>query len=280
MLCHIFQDGRDGFGHQLEGFFNCLIIHGINNNYFDGVAFKEKNFEFEHVNENQSKLLKEYLIEIINQFINHYKQEKIIYKTILRSHEYINIPKNYESDILYSLDNIFSFKKIFTDKDSIEKIKENIDILKLIVINDKLPLNRLDKKNIVIHIRLGDALTTGRGNSIFEYNFKILKLIDILKKKYPEHTYYIHSDGNPDEIINKIGSNYFFYNKDTPVLEVLSDFIYSSIFICGNSSLSVVSSFFGNKELIIVNDDNDHSLPDNNTHFISTYLENNLNIKG
>ena len=153
-----------------------------------------------------------------------------------------------------------------------EKINENIINMRSYFINDKLPINRLNKKSIVIHVRLGDDLTNGIDISIINYNTQILKLIDILKNKYPEYEYHIHSDGYPSEIINKIDNKITFYNKTTPVLETLSDFIHCNILICGNSSFSKVCSYFGNKELIIVHDDNDHSMPDN-SYTITSYLQ-------
>ena len=272
MTVHIVQDGNDGFGHQLEGLFTCLILHNVNY-YFDGISYIEKKFCFEHVNNNESQILKEYLIESVNEFIKEYKLSKIIYKNTIRSHELWKIPFDYENNILYSLDNVFFYKKLLKKCD-VEKIIENTNLMKKYFINSKLPQNRLNKENIVIHIRLGDALTSGRSESIFLYNESIMKLIDIFKKKYPNNKYYIHSDGYPLHIIEKIGSECFFYGKeDCSVMETLSDFIHANILICGNSSLSKVCSYFGNKELIIVNDDNDHSIPDTNTYNISTYLE-------
>jgi len=273
MSIHIIQDGVDGFGHQLDGLFTCLILHNVNNYYFDGISFIEKKFSFEHTNKEEGILLKEYLIESVNIFIKEYNLDKIKYTNTVRSHELWNIPDNYCSTILYSLDNIFFFKRIFKNNiEALEKINKNISHMKSYFINEKLPINRLNKKNIVIHIRLGDAITTGRGNTIYPYNKKILLLIEVFKIKYPDYHYYIHSDGEPTEIIQKIGNNYTFYNKNTPILEVLSDFIHSNILVCGNSSLSIISSYFGNKELVITHDECDRSIPDNNVYSISNYI--------
>jgi hypothetical protein len=273
MTIHIIQNGSDGFGHQLEGLFNCIIIHNVENYYFDGISYIEKNFNFEHVNNTTQQILKEYLINVIRQFIKDNNLNKIYYTNNIHSHEITNIPNNYENNVLYSLDNIFFFKCVFQDLVSIQKINENINIMKSYFINDLLPANRLDNNNIVIHVRLGDALASERGELISRYNEQILDLIDILKIKYPDHKYYIHSDGEPSQILNKIENNYIFYNKNTPILQTLSDFIHAKIFICGISSLSLVCSYLGNKELIIVNDNENHSLPDYNVYKISDYIQ-------
>ena len=53
---------------------------------------------------------------------------------------------------------------------------------------------------------------------------------------------------------------YELFDYNTPILDVLADFIYARIFIAGVSSLSKVSTFLGHKKLIIINDDNKHSV--------------------
>lgn len=273
MTIHIYQHGTDGFGHQLEGLFTCLILHDVKNYYFDGIEYIDKNFSFEHIKEDETIVMKEYLIEVAKKFIKDYDLSKINYKNIIRSHEVYNIPENYESNTLYSLDNIFFFRNIFKENSVIQKINENIFRMKSYFINDKLPPNTLVEKNIVIHIRLGDALKSERDPSICNYNNKIEDLINIFKIKYPDYTYYIHSDGFPKNIIEKIKTNYILFNKNTPLIEVLSDMIYSNILICGNSSLSKVCSYFGEKQLVITHDDDDHCISNINTYTISNYLQ-------
>lgn len=147
-------------------------------------------------------------------------------------------------------------------------------------INRMLPERKLVENNIVIHVRLGDALTNGREHNIRNYTNKILTLIDLFRIQYPNHTYYIHSDGEPTDLLQKIGSNYIFYNKDTPVLDALSDFIHAKILVCGWSSLSTVCSEFGNKELIIMYDAIEHSMSENpNLYTISNYLSKGMGLE-
>ena len=48
-MIHIVQDSTDGVGHQLYGLFSCMILHNIDNYYFDAFYFKYKNFKFDHI---------------------------------------------------------------------------------------------------------------------------------------------------------------------------------------------------------------------------------------
>ena len=101
-------------------------------------------------------------------------------------------------------------------------------------------------------------------------------MLEVFFKKYNDYTYYIHSDGNIDniiEVLNISEKKYFFYDKRSEIMNLISDFINAKIFVSSNSGLSKVCSFIGKKELIIINDDNKHSMP-NNTYRISEYLEN------
>lgn len=157
---------------------------------------------------------------------------------------------------LYGLDNAYYLHTINLSEEDIIKYKNNIEIIRNFFINEFLLPNRLRKNNIVIHFRKGDAMKK-RKNDINEYNNKILKIIDIFAIKYSNYTYYIHTDVELDDfIIKKLNSNkinYNIYNKKISILQVLSDFIYAKILVCGCSCLSKICSFFGNKELIIYN---------------------------
>ena len=47
----IIQHGTDGMGHQLHGLLSLLALHNVDNYYFDGHAFIDKNFSFEHIDQ-------------------------------------------------------------------------------------------------------------------------------------------------------------------------------------------------------------------------------------
>jgi len=181
--------------------------------------------------------------------------------------------------VTFSLDNAYYFDRIDTLNDT-TRIQHllNIDTVKTFFVNDKLRLNRLADKNVVIHVRLGDAMVVGRGASITEYYNNLLQLVDTFVENYPSeegYKYYIHSDGDVPELCAKLSKSkteYIICSKTTPILSVLSDLIHSKILVCGNSCLSKVCSFLGDKELIITNDDNAHSMPVVNCFKISDYL--------
>ena len=273
---NIIQHGIDGAGHQLHGLLSCLALHDVNNYYFDGISFMNKPFRFDHIFDEKSyNNIKNYLIEIVNNFLKYNNQIKKEYLQFIHAHEVYNIPNNYNENILYRLDNAYYFNKIPINECEKKIHLENINKCKDYFINDKLPENRLTENNIVIHLRQGDAMTTGRGNGINDYNKKLLILINIFTKKYKDYTYYIHTDGNCDFISNYLSKNninFQLFFKEENLLNVLSDFIYSKIFISGISSLSFVCTFLGNHNLIIIPDNVKHSMPDSVIR-ITNYIE-------
>jgi hypothetical protein len=273
-MINIIQHGSDGLGHQLHGLFSCLILHNVGNYRFSGYDFIKKPFKFQHLTPIEEQQCKLYLSEVVKLFIQKYDINDRKFNGYIHSHEVYNIPEKSDENILYGLDNAYYFDKI--NLSSIEKAIHNKNICDMapLFINKYLPSSRLPDKNIVIHIRMGDALTTGRGESINNYNNMLMKLIDILINKYIDYEYYFHTDGNIEFILDKLKDKNVKYNlseKNTPILNVISDLIHSKILICGNSGLSKVCSFLGNKELVVINDDNKHSMP-TITRKISDYI--------
>lgn len=270
---NIIQHGVDGIGHQLHGILSCLALHSVKNYYFDGRIFINKPFKFEHINNDESLNCKKYLIEIGKKFIEYYKQKIKKYKKYIHSHEVYNIPENYDQDTIYSLDNCYYFDRIPLNDNEFNQYLTNIHIIKDFFINDKLPKNRLNTNNIVIHLRQGDAMTTGRGNSIINHNKKLVNIMPSIIDKYKDHTIYIHTDGNAkfitDILLNK-NVDFKIFEKKEPILNVLSDFIHSKMLITGNSGLSIMSTFLGNHECVIIPDDIKHSVP-NDVIRISNY---------
>jgi hypothetical protein len=270
----IIQHGTDGMGHQLHGLLSCLALHNVGNYYFDGHSFVNKKFAFDHLNQENSEAVKEYLIEIGNNFIKVNNQEKRKYKGVIYAHEVYKIPQQYSADTLYLLDNSYYFNKIPINEDEYKQYIININQVKSLFINEKLPPNRLRDKNVVFHLRQGDAITCGRGKVINDYNKKIVDILPKLINNYKDYTFYIHTDGEAGFITNVLFNNnirYVVYLKNENILNVLSDFIHSNVFIAGISGLSIVCTFLGNHNLTIVSDDVKHSLP-NDVVRISDYL--------
>lgn len=263
---HLIQHGVDGMGHQLHGIIGCLALHNIKDYYFDGVFFINKVFSFQHIKGQVSLDVKNYFIEILKNFIEKFNQKTIKYNNSIHSHEIYKIPDNYNSNTLYSLDNVFYFDKIpINDNEKLE-FKNNIQDFKDFYINDKLPKNRLNENNIVIHIRLGDAMYTSRRPLINKHNNQLIKLLYILIQKYENYTFYFHTDGNIDfikEIFEKFNVDYKIFLRDEHILNTLSDLIHSKILIGCHSSLSTAATFLGNHELVIIPDDLKHSVNSN-----------------
>ena len=276
-MVNIIQHGSDGLGHQMYGLFTCMILHNVGDYKFSGYDFIKKSFKFQHLSPIEQQQCKLYLTEIVHLFTQKYSINNRKFNGYIHSHEVYKIPTIPDENILYGLDNAYFFDKIKLNET--EKIvhSENIHDMAPLFINKYLPSNWLSEKNIVVHIRLGDALITGRGESINKYNKILMKLIDILINKYIDYEYYFHTDGNIDFILDKLkGMNikYTVSGKNTPILNVISDLIHSKILICGNSGLSKVCSFLGNKELVVINDDNKHSIS-TITCKISDYISDN-----
>lgn len=265
--CFIIQHGIDGFGHQLYGLFTLLILHGVMNYKFDGHAFINKKFQYQHIHGKVANDVMEYTKEAIRSFIISENQSFINRKLIQMPSHNMN-DKFLKSNTLttYHLDNCFIFDTSSLSEENSKRYYQNIKTYKDFFINRKLPSSSLEKNNIVIHIRQGDAMHTERRKSLVDYNSSLIKLVTKLNIKYPNHVYYIHSDGNVNFLTKKLeelGVKYIFKPKNTHILEVLSDFTYSKIFVCGNSALSKVACFFGEKELTLIHDDNNLLVPEN-----------------
>lgn len=263
---NIMQHGKDGVGHQLHGLLTCLALHDIGNYYFDAYKFTEKTFLFEHIDHLESSIVKGYFIEIAKCFIEMYNLSKKEYKKQIHAHEIYKIPKNHDPDTLYTLDNCFFFLKIPIHSCELNKYKENINKIKSIFINEKLPKNRLCKDNIVVHLRQGDAMVGYRGKLIRKSNERLTHVVPKLINTYPNHTFYIHTNGDPSfltSLLQHYNVEYHVFMRKECILNVMSDFIYSKIFISCHSSLSTLCTFLGERELNIVPDDVEHSLPQN-----------------
>ena len=272
--CNIIQHGVDGFGHQLYGLLSVIVLHNINNYIFNSEVFLKKPFKFGHVSNDENEELKRYIIESVSLFSKNNKSyENSNIKGIVHTHEIYKIPKNYDTDVIYSIDNAYYFDRINLNEHDTIKHGENIkNFTKYFKENKYLPDNRFTSKTIVIHIRLGDAMNYEEWRQkIDENNKKIIELCTIFKDKYPNHKIYVHSNGDPKFLEDY---EYTFCDKDTKVLRFLSDVIHSDIFVCSPSGLSLVGTFLTNANTIIIPDNTKHSVP-SNVIKISDYLHNN-----
>lgn len=259
MTCNIIQHSVDGFGHQLYGLFTTLILHNIKNYIFRSDIFINKHFKFDHVSNEEGLELKKYIIEAITNFEKDNIFDKQNINKHIHSHEIYKIPNNYDINTLYSIDNAYYFEKIdLLEQEKIMHTNNINNFKKYFIQNKYLPANRLKEKSIVIHIRLGDAMNYKNWeNEINENNKQIYKAFNVFKNKYPTHKIYVHSNGNPGFLKD---FEYTFFDKNTSILQFLSDVINADIFICSPSALSKITTFFTKAEKIIIPDNTKHSV--------------------
>lgn len=152
----------------------------------------------------------------MKSFVKKYNQKKKHYNKIIHAHEIYNIPRNYDKNTLYSLDNSYYFDRIPINNNDFKQYLINIQNLKKFFINDKLPEKRLVDNNVVIHLRQGDAMRTERGSIINKYNKQIFKMMKTFTNKYNEYTFYIHTDSDATFLTNFLSEkilNMFFSKK-------------------------------------------------------------------
>jgi len=216
--------GIDGFGHQLLGIISLVCL------------CKEKNYEyiplehhgkFDHLDFFQRKECKKF---VDNFFMKYFERLENIITT-----KYINtfIHKD-DNNTLYSFDN--SWKHPFKISEKMKKI-----------LKDNLPSPNFKKEmNICIHIRGGDSRgrKTGYNNKIWKnvlYKFTNMFSLD-------KTDIHIHSDENISF------ENCISYGKYTNILKVLSHFSNCDIFVCGDSSLSIVGALLNDNKVFIPRD--------------------------
>lgn len=112
----------------------------------------------------------------------------------------------------------------------------------------------------------------GRGSLIRNYIKQFEKLLKKFQNIYPDYNYIVHSDGDVKDILKYFPSQTTLFDKKTHVLDTLSDFVYADILVCGISSLSLVSSYLGNKQLVIIHDKEDRIPTIENVYKISQFL--------
>lgn len=265
MKISLIQNGSDGIGHQLLGLFSCMVLHGVNDICFDGQAFLSKSFKCEHLQQHDSKSAFSYMKEIVKLFI---ELEKCVPNDNIKRMIQTSLNDiSYQQDVLYMIDNAYNFKKIcFKDTLSRERHNINIDKYRSLLINEHLPTSRLCENNIVVHIRQGDAMRyKDRRISLLKHQSSLIQLIPYLHKLYENHQYYVHTDGDATFLTNELNKHNITYKcfvKNEPIMNVLSDFIHSKVFITSSSALSLFCTFAENHELTIIPDDTVISTPD------------------
>jgi len=224
-MLKICQHSTDGFGHQLEGMIR-LISFSLNNENIDYVYNLKKKFVFEHSNFNIINL-NLYLLKALEILHSKYGK-RLTYNNIIfnekRPLDYLN------SNNIYCYDGVGDGSSLPVTFEDINELKKSLPELRAAFINCHLPMPSYtkDKLNVVCHIRMGDAVGTRilDNNSIFKF----------IKKYDSTYNIIIHTNG---EINFKFNTNVTIYDKNTDVLQILSDFIHADILIMNYSSLSI-----------------------------------------
>jgi hypothetical protein len=227
-MIKICQHSNDGFGHQLEGMIR-LISLSLNNEKIYYVYDLRKKFLFEHSNFDSNKL-NSYLLNSLD-FLYSKHGKKITYnKIILNEKKPLH---HLDSTNVHCYDGVGDGSRLPITFEDIDKLKKSLPELRDAFINCYLPKPSYSKEllNVVCHIRMGDAV----GTRILDNNsiFKFIKQFD------PSYNVIIHTNGEISS--NEISKNVTIYDKNTDVLQILSDFIHADILIMNYSSLSIVA---------------------------------------
>ena len=226
MTIKICQHSTDGFGHQLEGMIR-LISLSLNNENIDYVYNIKKKFLFEHSNFDSTQL-NLYLLKAL-EILQSKHGKKIMYNNIIfnekRPFKYL------DSNHIYCYDGVGDGSKLPLTFEHIDELKKSLPELRSAFINCYLPKPSYSKDllNVVCHIRMGDAIGTRilDNNSIFKF----------IKQYDSSYNIIIHTNGE----INECSDNITIYDKNTDVLQILSDFIHADILIINYSSLSIAA---------------------------------------
>lgn len=234
MTIKICQHGRDGFGHQLEGMLR-LISLSLNNENIEYVYSLKKNFMFEHSNFDLRKL-NLYLLKALE--ILHLKHGKECNINNIIFNEKTN-PKFLNSNTIYCYDGVGDGSSLPSTFENIENLQKSLPELRSAFINSYLPppsYSNKNKRNLVCHIRLGDAIGTRilDNNKIFEF----IKKYQTNNETKNETNIIIHTNG---DISANFIENITIYDSKTDVLQILSDFIHADILIMNYSSLSIAA---------------------------------------
>jgi hypothetical protein len=243
----ICQSGADGFGHQLEGMLRVISL-SLNNKAEYMYNFK-KQFSFEHTNFNLDTL-NSYLLNALgtlsNGFtVNSEKKYKDIYNEQREFKDIIESDADY-LETIYCYDGVGCGRKFPPNFEYIDEVEKSLPTLRnaFVLNNLFLPKPSYDTRvnNIVCHIRLGDAVGTR--------SLETDRFINYIKEyqKNPENHITIHTNGDVDYLKSE---NITVCDKDTDVLQILSDFIHADTFLMNNSSLSVAAHLLADKEQIV-----------------------------
>lgn len=257
----IIQHSTDGLGHQLHGLFTLMCLHGIRGFTFDADSFIRKPFQFQHLTEREARMAKAYLIESVTRFKNenHTTATAPDRRHVSVGYEIFEDGFVIDEQVLYVFDNAYYFGKLNLSDPEKQAYVRNIRKYFPYFVNHYVPKKTLPNKSIVIHHRLGDVFALGR-ETILYLDEKLEELCRILHRNYPAYHIYVHTNGTTPNFERFLRNARYckVFGKKTNIMNVLSDFLFSDIFVSNDSGLSAFCCFINNKELIVENSYGDY----------------------
>ena len=232
----ICQHGTDGFGHQLEGMLR-LISLSLNGKA-DYIYDLKKQFTFQHFNFDIN-LLNSYLLKALeilsgNAIKTLTHEHNVIYNEQRTFEEIIKNDNNNLNNV-YCYDGVGSGAGLPSNFESMGDMQKSLPILRNAFVLENhflLPPTYANNghKNVVCHIRLGDAV----GTRVLDNN----AIFDFIRKMQNDsgNCITIHSDGDVDCLKS---DNTTLCDKHTDVLQILSDFINADVLVMNYSGLSI-----------------------------------------
>ena len=239
-LHNVIQKGEDGFGHQFEGTIGLIALHiaGKVNYVFN----HNKKYSIPRVRDDTCEKYMKHIMKLLSE---KYPQDNKNFTEEIHVHEIDKLPKVSRDDVLYTLDNGWRSHSL---KDSLVNAQK---ILKEVCVDNNPflppPSYKISDKNIVIHIRADDEAAW-----ITETEKKQLyAVIKKLQNTRPNERITIHTDkgctGKPWKWITDIKflnhPGTVIKGKETPVLQVFSDFIHADTLVTPDSSFSIPATW-------------------------------------
>lgn len=263
---YVIQEGDDGLGHQLHGLFTVMSLHGIRNIVFAANIYLEKPTQVQthlKVGKEHNDWSVSYLKQAVRLFLTEHPDAvgpttaPIVRGKLETLHS--------SQETVYALDNAYYFERLkLSSKEALIHARNLASFKRYFTtLNQFLPPRDLPTPCTVVHIRMGDAMTTSRGQSILRLNAQLRLVITKLRRKFPGHTVVVHTDSSDQITAITKGFDIEVRDEKTPVQRVLSDLVHAEVLVCGDSSLSKVCCWLGgeNRKLLVAPDNNRHTLP-------------------
>lgn len=252
-MCWITQRGIDGIGHQLFGTLTLMSLNNVtlDNQHIQYDACTKRKYTFAHVS-NKTQY---------NQLENYYKSSLKLFcdKTPVPSEpkKTVHLPKSIynvnwmsvpcKKNILYSIDQVY-FENVALLMEKNKKVFEEV-----FTTNLSYPSHFSKKlKNVVVHVRLGDASNRGENYKINKITHDVIEKIKRIEKNVK---IWVHTDEPQNSFFTKTNKNYNVCdgkNCGNTVLDALRDMIYSDVLVISDSSFSRFAAWINKKSKLLI----------------------------